>query len=215
MSLYRPDSQTYALYSNLGREHRCSLIRSNKAVADGAVSFYLDHFVSSRTARFSYGSLASVIYNNRDSEHRIRSHKRFTRPSGDVAIPGYFCVNLKRGTQVSEVQEFTRTYLRERSSKAELSQVSVGIIVYRGSLSSPTWVDGYEAEYTTLCSVYADTSALTQSLKEKEQNGRKFFRINFDVILLFGLTELQAQIRWFQGGIEKRSPATIVYDEEM
>ena len=53
-----------------------------------------------------------------------------------------------------------------------------------------------------LCTVSADTSRLP---KPKIKNPRgSHHEISFEVALLFGLTELKAQLVWIESGIEKR-----------
>lgn len=53
-----------------------------------------------------------------------------------------------------------------------------------------------------LCTVSADTSKLP---KPKIKNPRgSHHEISFEVALLFGLTELKAQLVWIESGIEKR-----------
>jgi len=42
--------------------------------------------------------------------------------------------------------------------------------------------------------------------------GGQFYKQDFCVVLLFGLTELKAHISWMDNGEEKRSPAKVVYD---
>jgi len=66
--------------------HNCS----NKAVADGAVSFYIDHLVSSRVARTTYGIKTRTRYNSQDPEHRARKHTRFINRAGHSSIPNKF-----------------------------------------------------------------------------------------------------------------------------
>lgn len=54
-----------------------------------------------------------------------------------------------------------------------------------------------QARFTTMCEVIADTSKLVHSLRGREApGGMYYYRLEFDVILLFGLTELKAQISW-------------------
>lgn len=62
----------------------------NKAVADGAVSFYLDHVVSARMARFTYGTRCNVPYDGDNAEHRKRAYSKFRRFSGEIVIPDIF-----------------------------------------------------------------------------------------------------------------------------
>ena len=48
-----------------------------------------------------------------------------------------------------------------------------------------------------MCHVIADTSTIARSLRpEQAPGGGNYYCLYFDVILLFGLTELKAQIGW-------------------
>jgi hypothetical protein len=68
----------------------------NKAVAEGAVSFYLDHRVGSRMSRFTYGVNCHVPYNPNDEEHRLRSICSWLSPSGLRRLPGFFSAILPK-----------------------------------------------------------------------------------------------------------------------
>lgn len=70
--------------------------RSVKAVADGAVSFFIDHHVMARVAKISYGAPCSRTYNASDPEHVKRSEHRYMRPSGDYSLPGGFSTILPK-----------------------------------------------------------------------------------------------------------------------
>ena len=51
-----------------------------------------------------------------------------------------------------------------------------------------------------MCNVIADTSAIAHSLHPLEGlGGEDYYRLDFNVVLLFGLTELKAQISWIDG----------------
>lgn len=54
------------------------MVSSNKAVSDGAVSFYLDHFVRSRIAKVTYGVFTRLRFDNSDPEHLDRISKVYT-----------------------------------------------------------------------------------------------------------------------------------------
>ena len=57
-----------------------------------------------------------------------------------------------------------------------------------------------QARFTALCNVIADTSMIARSLRPQQASGGGgYYRLEFDVILLFGLTELKAQISWNDG----------------
>jgi hypothetical protein len=53
--------------------------------------------------------------------------------------------------------------------------------------------------YTTLCSVDVNLSALPRiRLPKSGQEGGFYYQANFDIVLLFGLTELKAQVAWME-----------------
>lgn len=48
-----------------------------------------------------------------------------------------------------------------------------------------------------MCTVTANTSKLIRSLEPQEaDDGGVYYEVDYDIILLFGLTELKAQISW-------------------
>lgn len=59
--------------------------------------------------------------------------------------------------------------------------------------------------FSTLCYIEADTSQISQTLKPHRSPGgskkkkKSYYIMEFDVVLLFGLTELKAQIAWKEG----------------
>jgi hypothetical protein len=68
----------------------------NKAVSDGAISFYLDHFVRTRVSKVTYGSYRSFGYDPSDPDHRSRSHNVYTSVSGTERIGGFFDIILPK-----------------------------------------------------------------------------------------------------------------------
>jgi hypothetical protein len=53
--------------------------------------------------------------------------------------------------------------------------------------------------FATLCSIEADTSQMITAMKPRRGRGGVFFyQQEFSVVLLFGLTELKAQISWVE-----------------
>ena len=58
--------------------------------------------------------------------------------------------------------------------------------------------------YKSMCDITVDVSGMKQPpLPRIDGTGEKYYRVNYDVILLFGLTELQAQVAWEE---DVRSP---------
>ena len=52
--------------------------------------------------------------------------------------------------------------------------------------------------YSTLCHVEANTSQVCKSLPQRHTHKGSYYRMEFDIILSFGLTELTAQISWME-----------------
>jgi hypothetical protein len=68
----------------------------SKAVADGAVSFRLEHFVSMRVARTTLGTDCGLPFDSTNPQHlrRIRNLRVF--PSGNKYVPDAFDVILAK-----------------------------------------------------------------------------------------------------------------------
>ncbi|KAI0656113.1 hypothetical protein C8Q70DRAFT_391425 [Cubamyces menziesii] len=209
------------LYANLQRELETlglSLCRpdthTNKAVAEGGVSFYLEHFVSARIIKMTYGTIIGTELNLMDPEHRARMHKRLVRPSGRIMLPDYFSAILTKGTRVQGNEEKSESYMKEAREVKTLDTMSAEITCYRGSKRDPRWVDVEPECFTTLCTVFADTSKVIKAPRIASNGARHYVQV-FDIVLMCGLTELQAQIRWKENGEEKRGPAKIVYEDNI
>ncbi|PCH36683.1 hypothetical protein WOLCODRAFT_157381 [Wolfiporia cocos MD-104 SS10] len=185
---------------------------TSKAVATGAISHYLDHWVSVRVARVTYGVPYATTYIATNPEHFARRDKQITDPSGHPVLPNAFDVILAKGSPMQENKEISRAYYVEADSRRELRSVAVDITSFRGKSQEPRWLDVECASYSMLCTVHGDTTRV-QKVKKKGARG-EFFVLKYNVILICGLTELKAQISWIENGKEKRGPATFVYDDD-
>jgi hypothetical protein len=65
-------------------------------VSDGAISFYLDHFVRTRVSKITYGNFCHIPYDPTASDHKARSHKVFTSVSGNKRISESFDIILPK-----------------------------------------------------------------------------------------------------------------------
>jgi len=187
-------------------------MHTNKAVAVGAVSYYVDHFVTGRISKFTYGAPSRTVYEASNPEHTKRAHKAYIDPMGDKRIPGHFKTILSRGTRVLEDREI-RQHFCSVSENVLLHHVSPRITKYTGALVSPEWRDLEPDKFETLCRVKADLSSASYTSKSNAA-GKTAYSRSYDVILLVGLTELKAQIGWIDSvtGVERRSDAVVVYD---
>ncbi|THU88824.1 hypothetical protein K435DRAFT_761555 [Dendrothele bispora CBS 962.96] len=189
---------------------------SNKAVADGAVSLYLDHFVTSRIARWHYGIKVYEEFNAFDPGHAQREQTSEIRlATNKRMVPGRFSTILSKNTSVAATTEFRQgpyTHFREESEIWKRSPMTpFKIYCYRGMQQTPKWFDEDADNYIALCDVEVDVQAPAQ-LHRNVLTGKIYYEFEYSVILSFGLTELKAQVAWIEGGVEKRGPATSIYD---
>jgi hypothetical protein len=186
----------------------------NKAVADGAVSFYLNNFVSTRIARKTYGIIRRVFYDASNAEHKKRENKVIKSYCGSLLDNSWDAI-IKKGTQVttSAGQEYKRSYFHEGNTASSLGKITVALRCYAGNASpEPEWADDSSA-FPDVCRVVADLSELSKALQPiKGPDGGEYYRVDFSIQLLFGMTELKAQLLWMENGVEKKSPAAIVCD---
>ena len=63
-------------------------------MADGRVSFYIDHFVTARISNFAYGIEIYHKYDASNTEHQRQKNTTFMTPQGHLGIHGIFSVIL-------------------------------------------------------------------------------------------------------------------------
>ncbi|KAH9485815.1 Heat shock 70 kDa protein 12B [Psilocybe cubensis] len=186
----------------------------NKAVSDGAISFYLDHFVRTRVSKVTYGNFCHIPFDPTSPEHKLRSASTFMSVSGTKRISDSFDIILPKNTQVTEMKEFRKSYFRESEARSEFKAAVFAVWCYRGLVAEPRWKDVDTANYTKLCTIEIDLSNVPLSPRSKPNSAGVYYRLDYDIVLLFGLTELKAQVAWKEGNTEKRSAAKIVYDPD-
>ncbi|KAI5829873.1 hypothetical protein K523DRAFT_273534 [Schizophyllum commune Tattone D] len=187
----------------------------NKAVADGGILHALDHRVTARMARFTYGTDATVVYDDDIEEHVERNNLAYFDPYDYcMRLPGGFHTILLAGTQVTETQEFVspRFCMNRRLANIQ-TDFKCDIMRYRGENRDHMFMDTIADGVDKLCEIHVAPSAEQLTIRTSP-GGLRYYRWSFDVILLFGLTELTAQLRWYENGVEKRSPACLVYPDE-
>jgi len=124
-----------------------------------------------------------------------------------------------QNTQVTETKEFRRSYFRESERKSDFKAAEFNIWCYRGQLKDPKWRDQDTANYTKLCTISVDLSHLPLAArsKAKGQSG-SYYRLDYELVLLFGLTEMKAQVAWKERvlgkEVEQRSSTKIIYDPD-
>ncbi|KAF9068282.1 hypothetical protein BDP27DRAFT_1224550 [Rhodocollybia butyracea] len=172
---------------------------SNKAVSDGAVSFHLDCLVDTRVSRSTYGLGTYAVYEANNPEHQIRGYVTNVL-TGELQVLNQYSVILQKDVQILKAQEFRASFYQESATR--LNNISVNILKYEGIIEYPAWTDEDAEMYSTACTVAADVSRIShKTLRRKPWNDLIYYKTEFDVILLFGLTELKAQIAWKEGNV--------------
>ncbi|EPT00724.1 hypothetical protein FOMPIDRAFT_1122140 [Fomitopsis schrenkii] len=170
--------------------------QTSKAVAEGALWFYLDHRVRARTIRYTYGSGLCPWYTPSNPEHVLRDHLKFHVANGKLAIPTGFAILARKGTSVTETTEFTFTYGCYRYGiDSRNLMITAEVMSYRGTKLNPKWTDEEPDMFPVLCSIKATPAA--SSWKRSTATNGPYWWQDFDVILLLGLTEVKAQISWW------------------
>jgi hypothetical protein len=98
-------------------------------VSDGAISFYLDHFVRTRVSKITYGNFCHIPYDPSDADHQRRSHKIFTSVSGnkrisdcfDIILPKVSYIPFFNGMSAKTLYCRIRKFRRRKNSKNLIS----------------------------------------------------------------------------------------------
>ncbi|KAJ7905189.1 hypothetical protein B0H13DRAFT_2274382 [Mycena leptocephala] len=120
-------------------------------------------------------------------------------------------VALQKDTRVLTTRDFRKNYCFYHSHASGLRVADVRILCYRGQNQNPRWTDLESEKYFVLRTVHADTSNITEALKPQQGQSGTYYRLVFEMVLSLGLTELKAQIAWFENGVEQRGLAELVY----
>jgi len=155
---------------------------SNKAVAVGAASFYVDHFVTGRISRFTYGAPSAVSYQSSNHEHLRRKKKIYMDAAGDRRVPGHFESMLLRvchlpllimllvnfiilqGTKVLEDQELQQPFVFVTEGTPRGS-VSSEVVKYTGMCSALKWMDIEPGRVFSFNNLVRDTQVKQTSLR--------------------------------------------------
>ncbi|KAF8141960.1 hypothetical protein EV363DRAFT_1468651 [Boletus edulis] len=208
-------SQLESYFKSQGIE-LCRPSRVHKAVPDGALSYLVDNLVKSRVARATYGTDFAALVDVDNPEHVSRKETWRMNAIGLLVVPNAFRGIIRKGAQANEQKEFRCPFSYHGTVKSELGINQLSILCYRGNSSDPQWVDRDEGSYSTLCHVRFDLREAAKSLVPKRKLGGQvgfYYSLSVDVVISFGCTEFSAQVAWKVDGVETKSPAVIIYDE--
>ncbi|KAJ2917954.1 hypothetical protein MD484_g2428, partial [Candolleomyces efflorescens] len=178
----------------------------NKAVSDGAVSFYLRRQVRSRVSKFAYGPIFSINYDPENPDHRVHQQRGsvYVSATGRKRIAGSFKVMIPKNTKIQEKKEYRLTSTYRFASVTTLKNVRTDIWCYRGRNANPRWKDEDREMYSKLCQIFMDLSSLPyKTLPKVDSQAGVYYEIDYDYLLFYEGIELKAQMAWIENGVEK------------
>lgn len=218
--------------------HQTHASFSNKAVSDGAISFYLDHFVRTRVSKVTYGNFCHIPFEPSQSDHQQRIRNTFISVSGskrisdafDVILPKvnpylicswhlsliyifFFAIRIhkwrkpknsgrhtsvnQRRKQISTLQNFSFGVTEDLwKSLSGRTRTHVRLQLYPWYVICGSVCFTHAENYTKLCTINVDLSHLPLVARPKVTGPGLFYRLDYEIVLLFGLTELKAQVAW-------------------
>lgn len=69
---------------------------SNKAVADGAISYNIDHLITTRVAKLTYGVTCGRGFDPSQDDHISRKNTKYCDLDGSWRLPNAFCSILEK-----------------------------------------------------------------------------------------------------------------------
>jgi len=157
------------------------------------------------------------LVDEEDPEHISRKETWYTSATGQRVVPKAFQGILLKGVQTNELKEFRSPFCLLGTTQSEFGIRKLPILCYRGTLSDPQWTDRDEESFSALCDIRFDLREAAKTLTpQKKVSGKEglYYSLAFDVVISFGSTEFSAQVAWKVNGVDTKSPAAIIYDED-
>ncbi|PPQ65510.1 hypothetical protein CVT24_010806 [Panaeolus cyanescens] len=185
----------------------------NKAVANGAVSFYLDHFVTARLSKVAYGIFGRIDYKPNDRAHRKLAARHGVvkyLDSDKKMLNDVFIEYLPKGMQISEFKECRKTFYGHSDTNfSGGKEIVMHVWSYIGK-NTKYRIWGEEREmYSHAFTVVVDASHVPTT--KSVVDGVTYDHLLVDLVLYFGMTSIKADMAWKEDGIQKRSAAKIIY----
>ncbi|KAJ3524266.1 hypothetical protein NMY22_g11076 [Coprinellus aureogranulatus] len=175
----------------------------NGAVASGAVLFYLDNLVASRLARATYGTTVCTVF---DIDVLTTCSDGPASFFAQLQVNGFSQTCLRPSLQSACLTAgVVETFSKDIDPTVPFENVvNVPVLAYPGLPTEPLWVNENSDSISVLCTIEADISRV-QPVWRRSSIGTWYQVVRYDVVLLLGLTELKAQIAYFENGVEKRT----------
>ncbi|KIM87809.1 hypothetical protein PILCRDRAFT_814525 [Piloderma croceum F 1598] len=209
------------MYSELvkwGEEFGISVSRPDgptvKAVANGALAWHIDNAVTSRVSRSHYGITINVDADKDDKDQKGR--KFWENYQGKQRVSDAWSGIVEKNIKIQQGKEFSKSYCVERAVDASLIH-ETEIYVYRRA-KPPKFATfpgkkALQPGFDVICNVTADLTECAEGYPIlKSLKGKEYRRIDFDICIALGETEITARMRWEENGVTREGPVTIAYE---
>ncbi|KAG8896276.1 calcium channel protein, partial [Tulasnella sp. 403] len=174
-----------------------------KAVAHGAVAWYLDRLVTARVARQTYGTDCATLFDKSNAGHCSRSHlARISDASGLLFIGPLFRALVTKGEAIQTDSVFRRSFTVERRQKSDVLYVMT-LDRYDGTIEDIDFYDKDKESFSTVCRMPIPIPA--EAFEPCIGLKGMFWHVSVDVVLSLGETELECHAEWEVEGEKKRS----------
>lgn len=184
---------------------------TSKAVAKGAIAWYLDGIVRSRVAKLHYGIRCTSIFRYTKPSHIVRAKKVIVGHDGIERLSGFFGKILEKGDVEDEDQEHLKKF-GLTWPEGEALVKDIGLVIYRGPLDEPPeFMD--EEGFETLCKFRIDMEPFRGLLPRKPtKNGKAYVAASIKLAIRLSGTEINAQTIFESKGQVFRGPV-MTYSE--
>jgi hypothetical protein len=236
-------AESFYLRTKLKAHHRFKNIpltltnrSTSKAVADGAVFWYIKRSVVARAARFSFGTTCLREYDLHNGRHARR--RLYDTPLGKRVNHAWVQI-IEKGQVVRENEEHRRSCCMVFNEKPAALPVHETIIYTHTGLgllpdfvkSDPpvsrapargfwSFFSSYSPEldmsklndgFAEVVQIRADWTTASPLFQRCNDSGNTYWKVEFDIVLLLGKTEIKAQIAWKdREGVEKRGDCGVI-----
>ncbi|KAG8893586.1 hypothetical protein FRB99_001857, partial [Tulasnella sp. 403] len=172
-----------------------------KAVAHGAVAWYLDRLVTARVAKHTYGTDYLAVFNRSDEEHRSRSHLcTISDASGLMFIGPLFRALVTKGEAIQTDSVFRKSFNLQCKHRSDALH-TMTLDRYDGDIGDIDFYEKDQGSFTTVCQmpIKLPAAALEPCLGLKGL----FWHLTVEIVLSLGETELQCHVEWEEEGEKK------------
>lgn len=196
INIYKPDEAT------------------SKAVAKGAIAWFLDGVVGSRKSKMHYGIRCATIFRPHKASHFARSSQVIVGNDGVERLKGFFGQLLEKDSiqdvNYEHIQKYSLTW-----PVGETLYKEIGLVVYRGEEEkAPDFVD--EVGFETLCKFRIDMEPFRPVLQvRKGKTGIDYVYAPIKLAIKLSGTEITAQTIYEHGTQVFRGPVMVFTEPQV